>query len=152
MSHVALTILAPVARRDALVAALDALDQSPLARIPGLHMGRLTTIETLPVGPLLLMCLDADGPLEAVLAAVGPACGALFAFCTGCPEPEGPAFRRWLLSHRVKDRWTIMPYEERTLPEVQEALRAREELGAFAVRADGLAPAELRRAFRAAFG
>ncbi len=152
MSHVALTVIAPLqdGRRNEVAAAVDALPTgaaSPLARIPGMHMGRLTVVDrlddprgpTAPVlGPYLLVTVDADGPQEAVVAALAAGCGTLFAACVGCPDvDDGAAFRTWLLRHRVKDRFTIMPYAERSLPEVQAALALRARLGTFAVQAAG---------------
>ena len=162
MSHVALTVIVPIAagRRDGLVAAIDALGtaaDSPLARIPGLHVGRLTVLDSLEdprgptapaLGPYLLFAADADGPQDGVIAAIAAGCGELFRSCVGCPDPADLRnFSAWLLAHRVRDGWTIMPYAESTLAEVRAGLDARERLGAFAVETHGLEPGELRRRF-----
>ncbi len=162
MSHVALTVIAPIVagRRDGLSAAIDALpagDGSPLARIPGLHVGRLTILDRLEdpngptaptLGPYLLLATDADGPQDGLIAAIAAGCGELLRSCVGCPDPaDGRRFSDWLLAHRVRDRWTIMPYAPHTLTEVRAGLDVRERLGAFAVRADDLDAGELRRRF-----
>lgn len=163
MSHVALSIVAPIkpGRRDELAAALDALpagDASPLAGVPGLHVGRLTIIERLQdprggdedplLGPFLFFAADVDPPQDGAIAAIAAACGPWFEACVDCPDPANAHdFRAWLLRHRVRDGWTIMPYAGRTLTEVRGALSLRERLGSFAVQAQGLDPAALRRRF-----
>ncbi|MCW3039798.1 MAG: hypothetical protein JWM31_1703 [Solirubrobacterales bacterium] len=167
MRHVALTLVAPVRpdAREGLQAALDALPSgpaSPLAGIPGLHLGRIAVVDALRgpqgepmpgVGPLLMVSLDADGPLDAVLAALAIHCGELLRACEGCPDPaDGPSFAAWARAHRLKDRWTIMPYAGRTLPEVRSALRTRERLGAFAGAVADADPATLRARFLEQFG
>ena len=164
MRHVALTLVAPIAggRHEALAAAIDALPtgaQSPFATIPGLHVGRLSIIDRLvnpggqKLGPYLLLTADADEPEDGAIAAVGRAFGTVLQACEGCPDPrENRAFATWVHEHRVRDGWTIMPYAERTLPEVRAALALRERVGEFATRAEAMDRATLRAQFLTTFG
>lgn len=167
MKHVALSLVAPIAagRRETLEAALEALpegDTSPLARVPGMHVGRFTIIDSFvdprgpaaPVnGPYLYFAADLDGPLDAALTAIATHCGDIFRHCEECPEQrDGPAFDAWLQAHRVRDGFTIMPYGGHTLDEVLDGLDARERLGRFAVAARGMDAAMLRARFLEEFG
>lgn len=168
MKHVALTLIAPIAtgRRDALeavVAALPTGPQSPFATIPGLHVGRVSIIDHLvypagmtggqTLGPYLFVGVDADGPHDGVVSALGRALGPALRECEGCPDPtDDRAFAAWVRDHRVRDGWTIMPYAGRTLAEVRAALALRDRVGDFATRAQDMDPATLRAQFRATFG
>jgi hypothetical protein len=166
--HVAYTVMAPIRAglRDEVARAIEAMgpsDGSPLTAIPGLHRGRVTLVErledprgaTAPVlGPYLDAVVDADPPEAGVVEGLARACAPLFARCEGCPDTDDRrALADWLSGHRIKDSWTIMPYAEHSLPEIERALALRERFGRFAA-AEALNPgaAGLRDRFLAEFG
>jgi hypothetical protein len=145
------------------IEALGTSGQSPLTAIPGIHMGRVTLVErledprgsTAPVlGPYLFVVVDADPPQDGVVAGLARACAPLFALCEGCPDTDDHrALAGWLADHRIKDSWTIMPYAEHSLADVQRALTLRDRFGAFAA-AEARRPdvPGLRDRFLAEFG
>ena len=160
----ALTWLLPVATADVptlreRIAALGEGDDSPFAEIPGAHVGRLVVLEELeepkggpPPGPFLLLAVDADPPAAAAVAALATRLRAVLELCEGCPDvADGDRFDRWIKRHRVPDGFSIRPFPDASVGDVRAALALRERLGAFAVWADGRAPAELRAAFRERF-
>lgn len=156
--------LVPVAPAEAAtvrarVAALDERSPSPLAAVPGVHLGRVCVIGELPMldglgdapVPLLFVAVDSDAPERAVVAALGVELADLWPACEGFPASTGDRFERWLGAHRVRDGFSVRPYPRATVGDVRAGLELRDRLAAFAVRADGLEPAGLRRVFLEAF-
>lgn len=162
MKHVALTLVIPIAegRREALEAAIAALGEgpeSPFARVPGMHVGRLAIIDRLEdprgdaaprLGPYLYFTADADGPYDAAVASIATHFADLFRHCAGCPERrDSRALDKWLGRHRVRDGWTIMPYSHHTLAECRDGLSVRQRMAGFAVAAQTADPLTLRARF-----
>lgn len=166
MSHVAISVMAPIreGRRDALaevLAGLPAGPGSPLSHVAGLHVGRFTVVDRLdpakpsqpPNGPYLYFAADLDGPFDAAVTSIATHCGDLFRHCEGCPDTsDSRAFDEWLIAHRIKDGFTIMPYAGHTLDEVLDGLDARARLGHFAVDAQRYERPTIRQRFLEEFG
>lgn len=166
----ALTVLAPVlpGHEPALraeVAGLPRGADSPFGRIEGTHFARLVVVPWLeaPNGApasdevFLLFSADFDGTLDHYLEALRTVLAAesnsLWSHCAGFPGTGGPgAFRQWLLHHQVQTGFSVISYSRATVGEVRESLRLRERLSRFAVRSQGLEPAELKRAWLRTFG
>ena len=169
---VALTVLAPVqaAHESALADALGdlpALEGSPLARVPGTHFARFVVIDA-PVyegagqqrdswkASRLLFTSNFDGPLERYLddlrTGLGTDGDATFGHCVGYPgHADAQAWTAWLLAHRVKSSLFFGAYGDQAVQRVRENIALRSRLAAFALEAQGLAPAELQARFREAF-
>jgi hypothetical protein len=167
----ALSVLAPVVSgherrlRDE-VARLPRGAASPFGRIQGTHFARLVVVPWLeapsgaPAEPresFLMLSAEFDGTLdhyvEGLRTVLAAETDALWRHCVGFPGTAGPdAFRRWLLSHQIPTGFSVVSYGRATVAEVRDSLRLRERLTAFALRAQDLEPAELKRAWLAEFG
>jgi hypothetical protein len=165
----ALTVMTPIVpgEEGALRAYLEGLSpqDSPLARVPGVHFGRwaiLTGFVDDPDQPrqerlstqYLIFTTCSDGPFDAYMdelcAALAPEAGAIWGRCVGCPEPaEGDALKRYLLHNRIRTGLFVAAYPRATLAAVRSALEQRERTIDLAVRSQGMEPAELKRAFEA---
>lgn len=162
----ALTPILP-GREDALRAYLEALD-APLASLPGTHFGRWVIVPRFVTDPAqpkeeplgcqyLLFSATLDAPLDRWLDALcdrlAPEAAEIWGRCVGCPTPvSGGALRAYLLHNRIRTGQFVAAYPDAPVTRVHAILRRREQLIAFAVRAQGMAPAELRSAFVEAFG
>jgi hypothetical protein len=153
---------------DALRAYLEGLADpgpSPLARVPRTHMGRWVIVpgfhcepsygqpvaETLQV-PTLIFSTNFDGDLDSYLdglcAALTPEAPEIWGRCIGCPDPAaGPALKAYLEHNQIDSGFFFAAYGDATLAAVTAALDQRDRMIAFAVRTQGLAPADLQRAF-----
>ena len=168
-----LTLLCPVAlgHEDPLQHHLDRLPKggsSPLARVPTIHFARWQLISALPAdGPphprdelrsqyLLFTCVvdgSRDDCLDALCARIPDGVDAIWGHCADYPGParaNGVAVAAWLAGHEVPLALGYAGYEA-SVAEVRHCLELRERLGRFAVAAQALAPADLRRSFAAAF-
>jgi hypothetical protein len=166
----AITALIPVrpGEADALRAHLRALGRgpdSPLASLRRLHLARWVVIDRLPADApqpdvlpaaqlLFTCCVDGDAGSFAreLPAALGPELEAIWGRCEGFPgtaDPDG--FGRWLLAHHIPTSFFVSAYGDATVRDVHNALAAREQALAFALRAQGLRPSERLDAFRSAF-
>lgn len=149
------------------LAALPTGDGSPFARVPGTHVARWVVLEYFgkgdpvlrrPLRPALLLFSAAfDGPVEPWLwglrAGLGPTAEAVWSHCSRWPgAAEGTSFAHWLLEHRLHINMPFVAHPEATVGEILHGLDCRERLINFAVRNQGRAPADLRRAFEAVFG
>ena len=153
---------------DALRAYLERLRErgpSPLSKVAGTHMARFVIVEkfntdaaykqphpeTLAI-PYLLFSSNLDGDIERYLddlceqlAVEGPK---IWGRCIGCPEKaRGPALKAYLKHNQIDSGFFFAAYGEATVGQVRASLDQRERLIAFAVRAQGMPPAELQRAF-----
>jgi hypothetical protein len=168
----ALTLLAPVepGRASDLAALLDALPggaDSPLARVHGTHFARWVLVDQLVYqgppqrrdtwkAPRLLFTTNFDGPLEPYLEALRTGLGAdgdsIFGHCSGYPgSADGRAWTGWLRARAVPSSLFFAAYGDQTVAEVNVNLDLRARLTAFALAAQGLAPAELQARFKEAF-
>jgi hypothetical protein len=163
----AMTPIAP-GEEDALRAYLEGLSAhgpSPLARVPRTHMGRWVIVsgfnwepaykqpvaETLAL-PTLIFSTNFDGDLDSYLdglcAALAAEAPEIWGRCIGCPDPAaGPALKAYLEHNQIDSGFFFAAYGDATLAEVTAALDQRDRMISFAVRAQGLAPADLQRAF-----
>jgi hypothetical protein len=165
-----LTALVPVrpGRAAALRATLAELptgSASPFDAVPGTHCARFVVVDHLgePDGPgivvdpaRLLLGVHCDGDayvyLGALCGGLGQLTDRIFGECDGYPGRDHPtAFAVWVRSFEVA---VTLPFAtvDATVDRVRTAVAERARLGAFAVRTQGLAPSELRRAWREEFG
>jgi hypothetical protein len=151
---------------DELEAHLDALvpDESPLGRLPQLHMSRLHIIRGLVYqGPpqvpetldndYLIFTVSIDGDIDEFLrdlaSVLGPDADAIFSHTVGFPGTgDSGAFARWALEHKKNNGYLVSPWPFETVPRIQEALRVQEGFGGLVSRADELSDAELQAEFR----
>jgi hypothetical protein len=154
-----------------LAADLDGLpgrEQSPLARVRGTHFARWVVLDQ-PVfeggdqkardtwtASRLLFTTNFDGPLDPYLEALRAGLGSdgdrLFGHCAGYPgSSAADAWGSWVLAHRIGSSLFFAAYGDQTVEEVQANLELRARLIAFALDAQGLAPAALRSRFEETF-
>lgn len=162
----ALTVLTPIApgAQDDLRAYLEGLraGPSPLARLPRTHFGRWVIVEDFVAdderrldhlaGAYLLFTASFDGPLDSYLAELcdelAPEAPAIWGRCTGVPDPPaGAALAAYLRAHHHTTGYFVAAYPEATVGQVRAALAQREDVIAFARRAQGMDPAQLQAAF-----
>lgn len=168
----ALTVLAPIqaGHESALADALNDLplrEGSPLARVPGTHFARFVVIDA-PVyegapqkrdswkASRLLFTSNFDAPVERYLDGLRTGLDtdgdAIFGRCVGYPgSADAQAWTAWLLAHRVKSSLFFGAYGDQSVQTVRDSIATRARLAAFALEAQGLAPAELQARFREAF-
>jgi hypothetical protein len=168
----ALTLLVPIepARASELSVALDALgtgDESPLARVRGTHFARWVVLDQLVYqgppqkrdawkAPRLLFTSNFDGPLARYLEALRTGLGAdgdrIFACCSGYPgSADARAWSSWLMARHVPSALFFAAYGDETVDEVRTNLELRARLIAFALEAQGSAPAQLQARFKEVF-
>jgi hypothetical protein len=167
----ALTTFVPIVpgREAGLDAHLKAFPRgagSPLAGSPRTHVARWVIIDRLPTRKVdrpdylrrnhLLFSASFDGDetsyLVGLTAHLGSEVEAIWGNCEGFPPgATGERFATWLLTHRVRNTFFFSAYPHATLADVRNALAAREQALAFALRAQSLDPAERLRTFREQF-
>ncbi len=158
----ALTVIAPIARgeEEALRAYLRALDPSPLARLPQTHFGRWVIAPQLVAepsqrrpeklrAPQLIFSATFDGARDAFLDALceraaDEACE-IWGRCDGSRSARGAELKAYLVRHQVRTGLFFAAYPDATVQQVRRAVDVRERLVAFAVRAQAMSAAELRR-------
>jgi hypothetical protein len=163
-AFMALTPIRPGSEAE-LRAYLDALPRadSPFARLTGTHFARWVIIpdwindpsqgrEDHLGGPYLIFTSNFDGPLDPYLdelcVKLAPEAREIWGRCVGYPpQATGPEFKAYLLHNKIDTGFFVAAYPHATVPQVKAALAAREQLIAFALRTQGMAPAELQRAF-----
>jgi hypothetical protein len=167
----ALTVLTPIldGHAEALTAHLDVLPEgagSPLARVPGTHLGRWVVIDHvkyqghgqrrrdhLPAARLLFTS-NFDGELDPYLAqlqtALGEDADAVWGHCRGYPG-RGAGFAPWIKAHQLEAALFFAAYGDRTLEQVHADVAKRKRLIEFALEAQGLPPDELKSRFLRAF-
>ncbi len=167
-AFMALTPIRP-GEEDALSAFLDALPQngSPLARLAGTHFARWVILRDWVNDPsqpqedhlanrYLIFTSNFDGPVDPYLdelsVKLAPEAREIWGRCVGCPpEAAGPQLKAYLLHNKIDTGFFVAAYPHATVAQVKAALAAREQLIAFAVRAQDMGPDQLLRAFEEAF-
>ncbi len=166
---VALVVMAPLRAggEQAARAALASLPDgraSPFARIGSTHFCRLLVVPALldgdgePAGDgraYLLFTADFDGPLaqwaETVAREIGADLDRVLEHCEGYPgSGELRAFLDFISEHRVPVGFSVLSYRA-GVGRIRASLALRRELREFAIASQGLAPAELRSAWRERF-
>jgi hypothetical protein len=169
----ALTVLTPIldGHAQALTEHLEALPQgaaSPLARVPGTHLARWVVIDDVKyqghgqrhrdalAESRLLFTSNFDGPLDSYLEAMRTGLGedadAVWSHCRGYPgHGDRESFASWLRAHALEAALFFAAYGGQTLEQVHSNLDQRTRLIEFALGAQGLAAADLKARFQAAF-
>ena len=163
----ALTVLTPILDGHAadLTAHLEALPEgeaSPLARVPGTHLGRWVVIGQVKhqghgqrhrdalKASRLLFTSNFDGELDPYLeklqTGLGEDADAIWGHCRGYPG-RGAGFARWLKAHQLEAALFFAAYGTHTLEQVHANLDKRTRLIEFALEAQGLGPEDLRSRF-----
>jgi hypothetical protein len=165
----ALTVLTPILDGHApeLTAHLDALpegDASPLARVPGTHLGRWVVIDQVKyqghgqrhhdslAAPRLLFTSNFDGDLDPYLerlrTGLGEDADAIWGHCRGYPGHQDRAgFGRWLRAHEIEAALFFAAYGSHTVEQVHANLDKRARLIEFALEAQGLEAEQLKSRF-----
>jgi hypothetical protein len=140
--------------------------ESPLARSGRTHVARWVIIDRLQTECLpdpdrlrriqLLFTSSFDGDersyLEDLVRVLAPEIPEIWGRCEEYPGLDAPAaLVDWLLDHRVASSFFFAAYGQSTVQQVRNALAAREQAIAFALRAQDMDPQERLRAFREAF-
>jgi hypothetical protein len=167
----ALTVVTPILDGHAaeLTAHLDALPEgeaSPLARVPGTHLGRWVVIDQVKfqghgqrrrdslAAARLLFTSNFDGELDAYLeqlqTGLGEDADAVWGHCRGYPG-RGPGFAPWLKAHQLEAALFFAAYGGQSLEQVRANLDVRARAIAFALEAQGLEPEALKARFMEAF-
>ena len=167
-AFMALTPIRPGAEPE-LRAYLDALPKvgSPLSRLAGTHFARWVILrdwvndpaqgrEDHLHNPYLIFTSNFDGPLAPYLDELCVKLAAeareIWGRCVVCPpEATGPQLKAYLVHNKIDTGFFVAAYPHATVAQVKAALAAREQLIAFAVRAQDIGPDELLRAFGEAF-
>ena len=167
----ALTIFTPVrsGEEHALLEYLSGLPRgagSPFAASDRTHVARWLVLDRLPDYCVprqdrlrrqhLLFSASFDGDersyLEGLTNLLLPHLPAVWGRCEDFPGVQSRSgFVDWLLAHRVRTSFFFAAYGDATLRDVRNALAAREQALAFALRAQTLEPNARLEAFRAAF-
>lgn len=165
----ALTVFAPIipgheeAVRE-LIESLPRGEDSPLARLPQLHLSRLQIIKELEyqgggqkrdelASSYLVFTSSFNGDeneyLDTICAVMPDEADSWWSHCVGYPgAADRAAFKRYILSHHQKTNLFASAYPNETVQDVRDALALRERMIDFVVemqRSDD--PAELRRRF-----
>jgi hypothetical protein len=167
----ALTVLTPIApgREDALRRDLERFDaERPLAKLRGTHFGRWVIVPNFRAEPgqpkpddlgcpYLLFTATFDGGLDAYLdelcTKLETEAARIWGACIGAPDPAaGPALKTYLRHNQIDTGLFFSAYPQATVRRVKECLDTRKRTIAFAVRAQGMEPAALQRAFLDEFG
>ena len=165
----ALNIFTPIrpGEEEALHEYLAGLERgpgSPLARSTRTHVARWVIIDRLPTECIkkpdrlrriqLLFTSSFDGDkrsyLEDLMNVLTEQILEIWGRCEGCPAAPA-AIVDWLLDHSVKSSFFVAAYNQSTVYDVRNALAAREQALAFALRAQDMNAAARLQAFREAF-
>ncbi len=143
---------------------------SPLAKLPRTHMGRFVIVADFHHDPAwkqrseehldlnyLIFTSNFDGALDSYLDELcdklAPEAKEIWGRCVGCPESAGgDALKKYLKHNQIDTGMFFAAYGHATVGMVKRALGERERSIAFAIRAQGMAPVELQKAFLAQFG
>jgi hypothetical protein len=161
----ALTVFTPIVaeRLPRLNATLANLPRpSPITRLRATHFARFVIVpnfshdnqpalESLP-SPYLLFSATFDGTLDDYLSDLCHELAVegqeIWSCCMGAPEPaRGTALKAYLQHNRLQTGLFFSPYPEADVAKVTAALSVRAKTIALAIRSQGMAPEELRRAF-----
>ena len=140
--------------------------QSPLSGSGRTHFARWVIIDRLPTECVpkpdrlrriqLLFTSSFDGDersyLEDLVGVLARQIPDVWGRCEGYPGLSSPSVLvDWLLDHRVRSAFFFAAYNKSTVHDVRNALAAREQATAFALRAQDMEPEARLRAFREAF-
>ncbi|HWI08785.1 MAG TPA: hypothetical protein VNT54_14875 [Solirubrobacteraceae bacterium] len=143
---------------------------SPLAKLPRTHMGRFVIVPDFHNDPTwnqrheehldlnyLIFTSNLDGDIDSYLDELcdklAPEAKEIWGRCVGCPDSaSGHALKTYLKHNQIKSGIFFSAYGQATVAKVKESLRRREQVIAFAIRAQGMGPEELQQAFVAEFG
>lgn len=139
----------------------------PFERLPRTHFARLVILRDWFNDPevpakehlrsqYLIFSATFDGPrdgyLDALCEELAPECKEIWGRCTGCPRrAKGPALKRYLLHNQVDIGFFVAAYPNTTVEQVHAHLARRRHVADFAIRTQGLEPAELRSAYEREF-
>ena len=167
----ALTVLTPILDGHAteLTAHLDALPEgeaSPLARVPGTHLGRWVVIDDVKYlghgqrrrdklkSSRLLFTSNFDGDLDRYLRlledGLGDDADAVWGHCRGYPG-RGADFAPWLKAHQLEAALFFAAYGGMTVEQVHENLDRRRRLLGLTLEGQRLPPSDLKARFMEAF-
>jgi hypothetical protein len=161
----ALTVFTPVmaGHEERLRAHLAGLPQdgSPLAVLPRTHFARWVIVRDFVKEPgqrhedrlhcpYLVFTSNFDGPLDSYLDELCEDMGVealeIWGHCAGCPE-DVARLKAYLLRNQVDTGIFVAAHPDATVAHVRRSLDTRRRAIDFAVRAQGLKPQELQRAF-----
>ena len=89
---------------------------------------------------------DIDSYLDDLAKGFGPHVAGIWGRCIGGPQ-DPKDLKAYLKHNQIDCGFFYAAYGQATVPKVKASLAQREKLMAFATRAQGLAPAELQKAF-----
>lgn len=166
----ALTSLIPIVpgREDELRGYLRGLPrgrESPLARLPHVHVARWVIIDRLPSDPpqpdrleasYLLFTSSVDGEVESHVRELSerlrPEAERIWGCCTGFPGAgDAVVFTSWILEHHIPTSFFVAAYPDATVREVRNSLAAREQLLRFILQTASMDPHSRFEAFRSEF-
>ena len=100
--------------------------------------------------PTLIFSSNLDGDLDSYLdglaAGMADHVAAIWGRCIGGPQ-DAKGLKAYLKHNQIACGFFYAAYGQATVPKVKAALDQRERLMAFATRTQGMAPAELQKAF-----
>jgi len=149
---------------------LRARGPSPLAKLPRTHIARFVIVPDFHNNPTwkqrreehldlnyLIFTSNLDGDLDSYLDELcdklAPEAKQIWGRCVGCPDdPQGAALKAYLKHNQIDTGIFFAAYGQATVGTVTRALRTREKMIAFAIRAQGQQPAALQKAFLDEFG
>jgi len=160
----ALTVIAPIVPGEerALRTYLHELHTSPLAKLPRTHFGRWVVVSQiaaessqrrprrLPAAQLVFsVSFDGarDSYLDELCEHAAEDAFAIWGRCGGSGSARGDELKAYLLRHQVRTGLFFAAYADATVQRVRRAVDRRERLVAFAMRAQSMSDAELRRGF-----
>lgn len=142
---------------------------SPLAKLARTHMGRFVIVADFHHDPAwkqpkedhldlnyLIFTSNFDGALDSYLdelcEKLAPEAKQIWGRCVGCPESaKGAALKSYLKHNQIDTGLFFAAYGHATVAMVTDALRAREQTIGFALKAQGMDPETLHKAFLAEF-
>lgn len=142
---------------------------SPLAKLARTHLARFVIVEDFHNDrswkqrreehldlPYLIFTSNFDGDLDSYLdelcEQLAPEAPQIWGRCVGCPaSAAGAALKAYLKHNQIKTGIFYAAYGHATVDEVKSSLAQREQMMAFAIKAQGLEPAALQQAFLAEF-
>ena len=143
---------------------------SPLSKLSRTHMGRFVIVPDFHNDPTwkqrheehldlnyLIFTSNLDGDIDSYLDdlcdTLAPEAQEIWGRCVGCPaSASGPALKKYLKHNQIESGIFFAAYGQATVGKVKEALAQREQMIAFAIRAQGMDPAALQQAFVSEFG
>jgi hypothetical protein len=150
--------------------ALRGRGPSPLAKLPRTHIGKFVIVPDFHCDPTwrqrreehldlnyLIFTSNFDGDLETYLdelsEKLAPEAKEIWGRCVACPESaKGAALKAYLKHNQIKTGVVFAAYGRATVGTVKRTLRQRDRIVDFAIKAQGLAPEALQKAFLAEFG